>query len=334
MAGMSQQALADATGRRITKQAISKYEKGLMKPDSQNLIALANALEVSTGYFYRKKRANLANLEFRKKSKLVQGEKERIKARAMDFLARYMEIEELTGLKAEFKNPLEGWRLQSTEDVEKVAGYLREKWVLGQGPIPNLMELCEDKGIRIYEIEADKGFDGLSAWADGTPAVIINKNKDLVRKRLTVAHELGHILAVFEEETGSEKEKLCQAFAGAFLLPGEAIIEELGARRKKITLWELKKLKGIYGISVQAIVVRAYQLGIIKKGAYNSFWFHANKYGWRKDDPGEYNGKEKGNRFNQLVYRAVAEDIITMAKGAELMNVKLSHFRDRFQLAA
>ena len=44
MAGMSQQKLADATDNLITKQAVSKYEKGKMMPASDILIAISKAL--------------------------------------------------------------------------------------------------------------------------------------------------------------------------------------------------------------------------------------------------------------------------------------------------
>lgn len=43
--GLSQQKLADSIG--VTQQAIHQYENGKVEPDLQNLIRLADALEVS-----------------------------------------------------------------------------------------------------------------------------------------------------------------------------------------------------------------------------------------------------------------------------------------------
>ncbi len=54
MAGLSQEELSARMGGKVTKQAISKYEKGLMMPEaSTTLIALSDALAVSVDYFFR-----------------------------------------------------------------------------------------------------------------------------------------------------------------------------------------------------------------------------------------------------------------------------------------
>ena len=44
MAGLSLQGLADKLDNLVTKQSLNKYEQGVMKPDSEVLIALANSL--------------------------------------------------------------------------------------------------------------------------------------------------------------------------------------------------------------------------------------------------------------------------------------------------
>ena len=45
---------------------------------------------------------------------------------------------------------------------------------------------------------------------------------------------------------------------------------------------------------------------------------------------GEYKGVEHSSRFKQLLYRATAEEIISMSKAASLSNIKLAQFRDEF----
>lgn len=52
--GLSLEALASQLGD-ITKQGLSKYEKGLSAPNSQRLLQLAKALEVSPEYFFAMK---------------------------------------------------------------------------------------------------------------------------------------------------------------------------------------------------------------------------------------------------------------------------------------
>ena len=337
MAGISQQKLADATGNLITKQAVSKYEKGRMFPASDILIAISKALGVKTGYFYRQSRVKLCGLEFRKKSSLSKKDENRVKYQTMDFLERFIEIESAMGQQTVFENPLKDTVIESQNNVEDAAMRLREAWDLGIAPISNLMALLEGKGVRILEVNFPEKFDGLSAWADRIPVITVNENRDLVRKRLTIVHELAHLILNFNECRDGDLEKLCHNFAGAFLIPKKKLIEEIGSHRSKITFLELKKLKGIYGISIMALIVRAKNLGIISDNYYKHFFITASKNGWRsgnKKEPGEYVGREYANRFRQLVSWAVAEEIITMSKGAELMNIGLLEFRKGFQIAA
>ncbi len=47
MAGFSMEGLVEKLDKRLSKSAISKYENGLMMPDSENLILLAEALNVA-----------------------------------------------------------------------------------------------------------------------------------------------------------------------------------------------------------------------------------------------------------------------------------------------
>lgn len=335
MSGLSMEALSERAGQAVTKQAISKYEKGLMNPGSDALIALSRALGVKSDYFFRSQKVSLGELEFRKKSKLGHKEEERVKYRTLDFLERYLEIEDIIGDKAIFKNPLSDTNVLDPEDAEKAALEVRRKWKLGEAPVSNLMELLEDKGIRIYAIETGEYFNGISAWAEDIPVIAVRKQDDLLRKRFTISHELGHILLKIHEKNDQKaREKLCHTFAGAFLLPKRAIRAELGEQRTKIALRELKKIKGIYGISIQAIMARAKHLGIISNYTYRNFCITVNTRGWKTEEPGEYLGKEHANRFDHLVYRAAAEEIITFSRAAELLNLPLSEFRRAFQLVS
>src|SRR5665647_608287 len=68
MAGLSMEQLANLSG--LSKNAISRYEKGIMKPDSSNLIKLSKALNVKVDYLFRKSTVELNEVTFRKKAKL------------------------------------------------------------------------------------------------------------------------------------------------------------------------------------------------------------------------------------------------------------------------
>lgn len=52
---------------------------------------------------------------------------------------------------------------------------------------------------------------------------------------------------------------------------------------------------------------------------------------WRVDEPIEYQGTEESNRFEQLLFRALIEDQITMPKAASLSNKSLADFKKDHQ---
>jgi transcriptional regulator with XRE-family HTH domain len=149
MAGMSMDALALKAGAVVSKQAISKYEKGLINPGSEVLLALAGALNVKADYFFRSSKVFIAGLEFRKKSRLSKKAEEQIKYQAIDFLQKYLELEDILNIEPGFDNPISNNRIKNHADIELAAQEIREKWKLGDGPVPHLVELLEDKGFMI-----------------------------------------------------------------------------------------------------------------------------------------------------------------------------------------
>ena len=331
MAGMSLQQLSDRLDNAVTKQSLSKYEQNVMKPDSELLIKIANILGVTIDYFFRETKFKLEGIEFRKKVRLSKTEEEIIKEKTIDFLERYFELEKLLDLKSDFEQPLKKNIVKNGDDVEAYATDLRNTWELGLNPIANVIEMLEEKHIKVFEIDAPSSFDGLSAHVNGIPVIVINKSFDVVRRRFTALHELAHIVLKFDDFIEEKEiEKMCHAFAGAFLIPKKSFIEEFTTKRNHISLEELKHIKSYYGISIQAIMARAKKLNVINEHVYKSFSINFSKLGYRKDEPGKYSGTEKSLRFQQLLYRAAAEEVISLSKAASLNNQSLSQFRKTF----
>ena len=93
--GMSMDDLCAKMNNFVSKQTISKYESGKMLPNSTNLIALANALNVRPDYLLRPFTVSLDKIEFRKKSKMSVKEEKAIKEKIRDKIERYIEVEDL-----------------------------------------------------------------------------------------------------------------------------------------------------------------------------------------------------------------------------------------------
>lgn len=328
LAGLSQDDLVDRIGGVVSKNAISKYEKGAMMADGKVLISLANALNVKTDYFFRPFTVEIERVEFRKKSKLSVKRVKAIKQKVTDIVERYLEVEQFLSIKSEFKNPIKNRVIQSKEDVEEAVNQLLKQWKIGYNALPNVIDLLEDKEIKVIEIDAPDEFDGFSAWANGKyPVIVINEHYSIERKRLTALHELGHLILNFDEVVAhKDMERMCFQFAGAMLIPEETFKNEFGEHRMRISVPELIAVKEEYGISVQALMQRAKDLGVINDFAFLNFrkWISGNR---AEEGLGNYIGRERSNRFKQLIYRAASEEIISMSKAASLSNQKLAAFR-------
>lgn len=335
MNGFSLQDLANAIDNKLSRQALHRYEKGEVMPDSEKINMLSKALNVNTDYFFRTTKVELGSIEYRKLNKMSSKDAAMISEKTKEYLSRYLELEEILGLSNEFNNPLEGIEpVTKYEDVNKAANTLRDKWELGKGPLFNIVELLEDKKIKVLKLEVDDNFDGLQTCVNGNiPVIVYNlkKTNKPDRIRFTLLHELAHLLLNFGDITEKEKETLCHEFSGAMLLPEDTIKGELGAHRSKLSTIELGNIKKQYGISMQAIVMRAKACGIISDSYTSQFFSFMDQMNWRIDEPIEYVGVEESNHFEQLLFRALIEDQISMSKAASLSNKSLSEFKKEHQ---
>jgi Zn-dependent peptidase ImmA (M78 family) len=331
MNGFSLQDLSDAVGNRINKQALQRLETGEAEPDSGTVSLLCRALKVAADYFFRETSVTLEDLRFRKLKKLPVKEQDRVKANTVDFLERYLELEDILGIENSTAFPPKSYKIREIDDVEKAAHNLREIWKLGEEPLPNIVEMLEEKNIKVYLLEADKSFSGMSTVLKGKIGIIVlNSNKDIpiVRFRFSALHELAHLYLDLSEFDEKESEKLCDHFASAMLLPGTKIKAALGERRTNIVMKELYIVAEQYGISLSAIAYRAFSLGIISASYHKFFMINYNKYRTKEKEFEVYDGKEHSQRFLQLLIRAVAEEVISTTKAASLNNQKLGDFRE------
>jgi len=331
--GLSLQDLADALDNKISRQALHRYEKGEVIPDSEMLNLLCEVLHVRPDFFFRDTKVEIAEVEFRKLKKLPAKEEQKIIEQTREYLSRYLELEEIIGISGSFINVLADFRdITTYEQVNEAAELLREVWGLGSDHLSNVVELLEDNHIKVIELDVSVAFNGLQTWVNGNIPVIawnVNYNKKKDRIRFTLLHELGHLLFGdrFGDVSDKQKETLCHQFAGAMLLPESSLKTELGDHRNKIHFKELAHIKQHYGISMQAIIMRARDCGIINEHYTKQFFYMMNQMNWKVDEPVDYEGIEASGRFDRLLYRALAEELITMSKAAALKNMKLADFR-------
>lgn len=336
-AGLSMQALADEVG--ISANAIKKYEHGENMPSSANLLKIARALNVRSEYFFRPVKVDLKGVEYRKHANTPQKLLNQINSDVLEQAERWKELLDLypDSVKPvpEFSVP-SGLpeKISSAQDIEELANQVRLSWSLGLNPISDMIDTLESQGVMIIvtDIEAKKKFDGLAGTIDKTPIVVISVYQPGDRQRFTLAHELGHLVLKGRLPEDMDEEKACNHFAGAFLLPREALFQHLGNQRSAIEGRELFMLKHEFGISMMAVLMRAGQCGVISESLQKRYFMQFNKLGWRTKEPGEQYPNETTYLFKQLVYRALGEDYIGESKAAELLKMSLSSFHGERKL--
>lgn len=86
----------------------------------------------------------------------------------------------------------------------------------------------------------------------------------------------------------------------------------------RIEFDELLLLKHKYGMSMQAWLRRAKDLGIISFSWYKNTFVLFRKHGWHRREPGKQVAPEQPLRFKLFVLRAMAESIISRERAEEL----------------
>ena len=327
-ARLSLRVLSDRIQNRVSPQAISKYERNEITPSSGVLAELSVALNVSADYLTGNPRIVLQSIDFRTKTITSKREQKHVSALVSHMLERYLAIEEMLGLPS-VKWDVPRWApypvVSDVSEVERAANALRQDWGLGLSPIPNVAELLEDRGVKVF-FHQPLDLDGLTAHVrlDGMPdayVIVVNDSDWGERQRFTIAHEIGHM--VLDVSQGIDMEKAANRFAGAFLMPEDVLWTKLGKRRSSIGWDELIDLKQVCGASFQAITYRCKDLGIISPTLMGQMFEKFADYGWRSHPYREAFARqsERSGRFARLCRRALWERALSTSRAAELLEV-------------
>jgi len=325
-AGLSLRGLAEQTS--VTAMAISKYERNESTPSSGVLLDLAKVFGVRVEYFFRQIEVELKDIDYREHENLPKTEETKVIADVKEQLERWITLEAFlpTPWSTAYKVPTGlPAKINTYDEIENVALKVRKAWDLGTYPILDLTDILESKGIKVFITQYDghKHFNGLSATVNRDPVMVVGKHWPGDRQRFTLANELGHLVVNGRLSKNIDEEKACHRFAGAFLVPMAKALNHLGQRRTWLEPQELYSLKHEYGLSMQGWIDRAKDLGILPKQHVGKVYGYFRKQGWMETEPGQCYPVETTRLFEQLVYRALAEDMVSESKAAELLNMSL-----------
>lgn len=334
--GLSLQEVADGVG--VSKQMIHKYEMGNSVPTSDKLIALSKLFNQKVDYFFRKPEVSIGEISFRKRGKFGAKKVDSLKEEIRIQIENYLFIENICEVSNSFKNPIEKCIIEDEASVQQTVKMLRSKWNIGEDAIHNIIDLLEDHHIKVIEVEDESGsFDGLATTIDNKHRIIvIAKGMPIERKRFTLLHELGHLLLRIEDFDLKKQEGLCNYFASEMLLSEENTFTEFGINRSSISLEELKNVQEKYGISIKAIVYKLGELKIMPAERVRKFYLRLNIEPNLKAlvEACRYKGIAHSNRYENLVFRAVSEELISMSKASSLLQISLEELMGKLSTPA
>ena len=176
--------------------------------------------------------------------------------------------------------------------IESAAAKVRELWHLGDGPINNLAAIAEANGVVIVMTPFSVGtLDGFSRMGDlGRPIVMVNTdNGTAYRWRFDLGHEIGHMVlhqhlsdaTVSDSNVNKVLELQAHYFSGALLMPEDSFVRSLPG----LGINDFLSVKSYWGVSLQAMLFRARNIGILDESQYTARQVTISKKKWRKHEP-------------------------------------------------
>jgi Zn-dependent peptidase ImmA (M78 family)/DNA-binding XRE family transcriptional regulator len=338
---------ADIAGKAgISISAYSKMESGDTIPRVDTLYKIAKAMGVEIQELLSPVR-ELTAVRFRAHKKLKKRDDLLAKtSRWLDDFNYLLGLEDqsaeytLSGIPHKLKNvERKILPIVSAKEVREQMGLDQEE------PIHDITGLLAAHGIKIltYPLASDAFFGMSVSEKSGGPAIVVNVwNRISVERWIfSAAHELGHLLLhlhaynveVIEEDEQEEKE--ADIFAAHFLMP-EKGFEKEWRETSGLSLWDrILKVKRIYHVSYKTVLYRLVELRVFE----TDVWQKANAF-LKKRYPNQRISKifepEKLQEYDfvtdwldRIVRVAVENDMITLNRASEILDVSLQEVRQR-----
>ncbi|MBB1503079.1 ImmA/IrrE family metallo-endopeptidase [Propioniciclava sp. MC1683] len=239
VAGMTQDSVGAAVG--LDRTAIGLIEKGTRNVKVGELLKLAEVLGRPVAFFVE---PAIPAVVSRRQSPTNSHETTKsLDLELQHFASDVREMVSMGVFTPSGRDP-DARTPRTVKQAENAASRFRRQ--LGgdpAGPLPNLSDACEQLGLYLLatplgaqgadggcvEVETDVGVAGVA---------VINSDKDLGRRRMTTAHELGHWLFgdAYDTNASLDAERMVNAFAIHFLAPRpgvERVWQEVAGRTER-----------------------------------------------------------------------------------------------------
>ncbi len=304
--GLTQREATALMSRPITPAALSQIEAGRVRASPATVLALAKALQVPPGFFTSRRSQSPVPF-FRDLRATPARERRRAAALALVLHDIVLTMEELVRLPDVRVPDYATSPTAPPAAIADVADAIRGEWALGDGPIPNVVREIERRGVPVARLAlGHASVDAFAAWFPHRPLILLAADKqNYVRSRFDAAHELGHLVMHRGIDPGDKiLETQAHHFATCLLLPNELALEELPRRLDAKGWMQLAALKQQWGLSINALLMRARSLDLLSPEAHRNAMKYMSVRGWRSVEPGD---REMGlPEAPVLLHRAVA----------------------------
>lgn len=331
--GLTLSGLQEITG--ISKQSLSLYENNENTPEHERGYLLASSLNVPYEFFLQQDsfKTKTTTTYFRSLSsatrltRISQSIKLEYVAKVYEALMTYIDFPVLNLPEITYRGGYniynESDRLALYNEMEEIALQVRRHWGLGIAPIDDLQYVLEANGIIVT------GFDTDSEEVDAFSQRTMLRNNEVCfiavdqgakpegRIRFDMAHELAHLLIhPWSEEIESisreefkTREFEANVFASAFLLPKESFGNDVQAYPTDIKFYQW--LKNKWKSSIQSMMYRSNQLGIITNNQFQYMMRQISKNGWRKKEPDDKPFYLGENIFQGAIELLISEHVLS-----------------------
>lgn len=347
----------------VSEDTISNLESGRKKPTLKTLETLANVYKRPLAAFFLpeppvepplpkdfrtlpvNKRKSLSS-----KTRLAIRRSQRLQSLAVE-LAKNLNREIIFNIRS----------ANLSDDPEVVANKIREilkvkiqtqfDWHDEKEALNEWKKIVERHGILVFQmsLQQSEGIRGFSLSHDKFPAIVLNLKDSNTGRTFSLFHEYGHLILNnagicdmedadnFSEEAKSI-EKFCNHFAGAFLVPKDALLNHhrlIGLKRYP-PVWSdeiLQEIAKSFKVSQEVILRRLLILGLSTADFYkrkHEEWEIKTKEEqgqkkWGKSNPPKKCIQENGVPFVSLVLETYREEKITYSNVADYLAIRLKH---------
>ncbi|MBL4645399.1 MAG: DNA-binding protein [Hyphomicrobiales bacterium] len=293
----------------VTQPVLSRYENGAAEADSSFLLLASRVYDIPKGFFSLNEPVYGPAVSVHPMPRA----KASVTARDLDMVTAELNIRAmqmrrfLDGVDYSPTSNLPQFDVESYGTPTKIAALLRAHWKLPFGPINNLTALVERAGIIVAHSDfGGASVSGMTFQVPGQPPLILlNGAHPADRMRLTLGHELGHV--IMHKFPTPDMEREAFEFSSTFLFPPNELRSQF--RGRKPTLELLASLKPEWKMAMSAILYAANREKLITPNQYRYLNMQIAKRGWKTREPSNLDFAHETPKIMTAILRAHLDEL-------------------------